>query len=45
MVPSQVLPDYAAAAETWLLEKAEVVDTTRLTPSQAAARIADAVVG
>jgi hypothetical protein len=41
----EYLPDYAAAAETWLLEHAEVVDTTRLTPGEAAAEIARALVG
>ncbi len=34
---------YAEAARGWLHDEAEVVDTTRLTPAQAARRIADAV--
>ncbi|EGG48207.1 MULTISPECIES: hypothetical protein [Streptomyces] len=34
---------YAEAARTWLHQEAEVVDTTRLTPAQAARRIAEAV--
>ncbi|MFE3740526.1 AAA family ATPase [Streptomyces sp. NPDC059134] len=34
---------YAEAARTWLHGEAEVVDTTHLTPGQAAARIAEAV--
>ena len=34
---------YAEAARTWLHADAEVVDTTRLTPAEAAARIAKAV--
>jgi hypothetical protein len=34
---------YAEAARTWLHGEAEVVDTTRLTPAQAARRIAEAV--
>jgi hypothetical protein len=37
------LEPYAVAARTWLHEDAEVVDTTRLTPGQAARQIADAV--
>ncbi|MEU8760179.1 AAA family ATPase [Streptomyces sp. NPDC048659] len=37
------LEPYAEAARTWLHAEAEVVDTTRLTPPQAAARIAEAV--
>ncbi|ALV34929.1 AAA family ATPase [Streptomyces sp. CdTB01] len=37
------LETYAEAARTWLHAEAEVVDTTRLTPEQAAARIAGAV--
>lgn len=32
---------YAAAFSTWLSEEAEVIDTTDLTPAQAAQRIAD----
>jgi hypothetical protein len=37
------LESYAEAAHTWLHDEAEVVDTTRLTPSQAALQIAEAV--
>ncbi|MCZ0207309.1 AAA family ATPase [Streptomyces sp. UMAF16] len=37
------LAPYAEAARTWLHAEAEVVDTTHLTPAQAAARIAQAV--
>jgi AAA domain len=37
------LEPYAEAARTWLHGEAEVVDTTHLTPAQAAARIAEAV--
>ncbi|MGW0660231.1 ATP-binding protein [Streptodolium elevatio] len=37
------LEPYAEAARTWLHAEAEVVDTTHLTPAQAAAQIADAV--
>ncbi|MFE9021954.1 AAA family ATPase [Streptomyces sp. NPDC007808] len=37
------LEPYAEAARTWLHDEAEVVDTTRLTPAQAARRIAAAV--
>ena len=39
------LEPYAEAARAWLHEEAEVVDTTRLTPDQVAARIVDAVKG
>ena len=39
------LEPYAEAARTWLHSEAEVVDTTHLTPAQAALRIADAVNG
>lgn len=39
------LEPYAEAARTWLHAEAEVVDTTRLTPGQAALRIAEAVKG
>jgi hypothetical protein len=39
------LEDYAEAARTWLHAEAEVVDTTHLTPAEAAARIARAVTG
>jgi hypothetical protein len=39
------LEPYAEAARTWLHRTAEVVDTTHLTPAQAAAQIADAVEG
>ncbi|MEV4943766.1 AAA family ATPase [Streptomyces zaomyceticus] len=37
------LGPYAEAARTWLHAEAEVVDTTRLTPAQAAQRIAEGV--
>ncbi|MFI6008034.1 AAA family ATPase [Streptomyces sp. NPDC051243] len=37
------LESYAEAARTWLHDEAEVVDTTHLTPAQAALRIAEAV--
>jgi len=37
------LESYAEAARTWLHGEAEVVDTTHLTPSQAALQIAEAV--
>lgn len=37
------LEAYADAARTWLHDQAEVVDTTHLTPAQAAQQIADAV--
>ncbi|MFI1226985.1 MULTISPECIES: AAA family ATPase [unclassified Streptomyces] len=37
------LEPYAEAARTWLHDEAEVVDTTRRTPSQAALHIAEAV--
>jgi len=37
------LDAYAEAARTWLHADAEVVDTTQLTPAQAAARIAQGV--
>jgi len=37
------LEPYAEAAPTWLHGEAEVVDTTHLTPAQAAPRIAEAV--
>ena len=39
------LEPYAEAARTWLHAEAEVVDTTHLTPTQAAVRIAEAVRG
>ncbi|RHA38822.1 AAA family ATPase [Cellulomonas rhizosphaerae] len=39
----QYLEPYAEAARTWLHAEAEVVDTTHLTPDQAARQIADAV--
>lgn len=39
------LDPYAEAARTWLLAEAEVVDTTHLTPAQAARQIAEAVRG
>ncbi|WP_406460972.1 ATP-binding protein [Streptomyces sp. NBC_00111] len=37
------LEPYAEAARTWLHNEAEVVDTTHLTPAEAALRIAEAV--
>ncbi|MFD4560752.1 ATP-binding protein [Streptomyces sp. NPDC058469] len=37
------LEPYAEAARTWLHREAEVVDTTHLTPAQAARRIAESV--
>ena len=37
------LEPYAEAARTWLHREAEVVDTTHLTPAQAAQRIAESV--
>jgi hypothetical protein len=37
------LGSYAEAARTWLHDQAEVVDTTHLTPGQAAQLVADAV--
>ncbi|MBM7440805.1 ATP-binding protein [Streptomyces sp. HB132] len=39
------LEPYAEAVRTWLHAEAEVVDTTHLTPDQAARRIAEAVKG
>ena len=39
------LEPYAEAARTWLHAEAEVVDTTHLTPAQAARQIAEAVMG
>jgi hypothetical protein len=39
------LEPYAEAARTWLHGEAEVVDTTHLTPAQAALQIAEAVKG
>jgi hypothetical protein len=39
----EYLEPYAEAARTWLHDQAEVVDTTRLTPDQAAQQIAEAV--
>jgi hypothetical protein len=39
----QYLEPYAEAARTWLHSEAEVVDTTHLTPAQAARQIADAL--
>lgn len=41
----EYLGPYAEAARTWLHSEAEVVDTTHLTPDQAARQIADAVNG
>ncbi|CAO0833929.1 ATP-binding protein OS=Streptomyces microflavus OX=1919 GN=Smic_12130 PE=4 SV=1 [Streptomyces microflavus] len=37
------LAPYAEAARTWLHDEAEVIDTTHLTPTLAAQRIAEAV--
>ena len=37
------LEQYAAAARTWLHDQAEVIDTTDLTPAEAARQIADAI--
>jgi hypothetical protein len=39
----EYLESYAEAARTWLHDEAEIVDTTRLTPGQAALQIAEAV--
>ena len=39
----QYLDVYAEAARGWLREAAEVIDTTKLTPAQVAAHVADAV--
>lgn len=39
------LEPYAEAARTWLHGEAEGVDTTHLTPAQAALKIAEAVKG
>ncbi|MGW5107527.1 ATP-binding protein [Nocardia sp. NPDC004123] len=39
------LEPYAEAARTWLHSEAEVVDTTHLTPAQAALQIAEAIKG
>ncbi|MCI3272074.1 AAA family ATPase [Streptomyces cylindrosporus] len=39
----QYLKPYAEASRTWLHDEAEVVDTTQLTPAEAALRIAEAV--
>jgi hypothetical protein len=39
------LDDYADAVGTWLRDEAEVIDTTHLTPADAARQIADAVAG
>jgi hypothetical protein len=39
----QYLEPYAEAARTWLHDEAEVIDTTHLTPAQAARQVADAV--
>ncbi|GAA3769373.1 AAA family ATPase [Streptomyces coacervatus] len=41
----QYLEPYAEAARTWLHAEAEVVDTTHLTPAEAALQIAEAVKG
>jgi hypothetical protein len=37
------LESYAEAAQTWLHDEAEVIDTTHLTPGRAARQVADAV--
>jgi hypothetical protein len=39
----EYLEPYAEAARAWLHDEAEVVDTTKLTPAEAARRIAQAV--
>lgn len=39
------LEPYADAARTWLHNEAEVIDTTHITPGQAAQQIADSVLG
>ncbi|MDQ0030912.1 AAA family ATPase [Arthrobacter bambusae] len=39
------LEPYAEAARTWLHNEAEVIDTTDITPDQAAQQIADSVLG
>ena len=39
----QYLESYAEAARTWLHAEAEVIDTTQVTPGQAALQIAEAV--
>jgi len=39
------LDDYARAADVWLHDAAEVIDTAHLTPAQAARQIADSVLG
>jgi hypothetical protein len=39
------LEPYAEAARMWLHDEAEVVDTTHLTPAEAAQQIAEAVKG
>lgn len=39
------LEPYAEAARTWLLDDAEVVDTTHLRPEQVALRVVEAVTG
>ena len=39
------LEPYAEAARTWLHGEAEVVDTTHLTPAQAALHIVEAIRG
>jgi AAA domain len=39
----EYLEPYAEAARSWLHDEAEIVDTTHLTPGQAALQIADAV--
>ena len=37
------LKSYAEAARTWIHEEAEIIDTTHLTPAEAALQIADAI--
>ena len=39
------LEPYAEAARTWLHDEAEVIDTTHITPNQAAQQIAHSVLG
>jgi AAA domain-containing protein len=39
----QYLEPYAEAARTWLLAEAEVIDTTHITPAEAAQQIAEAL--
>lgn len=44
MFRSAYLKPYAEAARSWLHDEAEVIDTTRITPAQAAQQIADSMV-